>query len=69
MEIGVSVYPHFVNKGKGLPSVLAELKIKDYDFVQIFPHTLGLIKNGQVIEKKLRSVENRSKRCWNKLHD
>ncbi|MCD6189347.1 MAG: sugar phosphate isomerase/epimerase [Thermococcus sp.] len=58
MEIGVSVYPHFVNKGKGLPSVLAELKIKDYDFVQIFPHTLGLIKNGQVIEKKLRSVEN-----------
>lgn len=58
MEIGVSVYPHFVNKGKGLPSVLAELKIKDYDFVQIFPHTLGLIKNGQVIEKNLRSIEN-----------
>ncbi|ALV62134.1 Sugar phosphate isomerase/epimerase [Thermococcus sp. 2319x1] len=58
MEIGVSIYPHFVNKGKGLPSVLAELKIKEYDFVQIFPHTLGLIKNGQVIEKNLRSIEN-----------
>ncbi|HIH73616.1 MAG TPA: sugar phosphate isomerase/epimerase [Thermococcaceae archaeon] len=58
MEIGVSVYPHLVNKGKSLASVLAELKIKDYDFVQIFPHTLGLIKNGQVIEKNLRSIEN-----------
>ena len=57
MEIGVSIYPHFVNKDKSLPSVLADVKIKNYDFVQIFPHTLGLIMNGEVVEKKLRSVE------------
>lgn len=51
MEIGVSIYPHFVNKDKSLPSVLADVKIKKYDFVQIFPHALGLIKNGEVVEK------------------
>ncbi|ADT83462.1 sugar phosphate isomerase/epimerase family protein [Thermococcus barophilus] len=57
MEIGVSIYPHFVNKDKSLPSVLADVKIKKYDFVQIFPHALGLIKNGEVVERKLRPVE------------
>ena len=58
MEIGVNIYPQFLNNWKSLPSVLADLKIKDYDFVQIFPHALGLIKNGQVVERGLRSIEN-----------
>ena len=57
MEIGVTVYPHFVTKDKTLASVLADVKIKNYDFVSIFPHTLGLIKNGAVVEKKLKNVE------------
>jgi len=58
MEIGISVYPHFITKDKTLASILADIKIKDYDFVSIFPHALGLIVNGQVMEKKLRNVEN-----------
>jgi len=57
MEIGVSIYPHFVTKDKTLASILADVKIKNYDFVSIFPHTLGLVRNGVVIEKKLRGVE------------
>lgn len=57
MEIGVTIYPHFVTKDKTLASILADVKIKNYDFVSIFPHTLGLIMNGIVIEKKLRNVE------------
>ncbi|WP_297520590.1 sugar phosphate isomerase/epimerase [Thermococcus sp.] len=57
MEIGVTIYPHFVTKDKTLASILADVKIKDYDFVSIFPHALGLIKNGVVVEKKLRPVE------------
>ncbi len=58
MEIGVTIYPHFITKDKSLASILAEIKIKDYDFVSLFPpHTLGLIKNGVVVEKNLRSLE------------
>ncbi len=57
MEIGVTIYPHFVTKDKTLASVLADVKIKNYDFVSIFPHTLGLIMNGSVVEKKLRTIE------------
>ncbi|WP_461866161.1 sugar phosphate isomerase/epimerase family protein [Thermococcus sp.] len=57
MEIGVSVYPQFISKDKTLASLLADVKIKNYDFVSIFPHALGLIKNGQVIEKAMREVE------------
>ncbi len=57
MEIGVTIYPHFVTKDKSLASILADVKIKNYDFVSIFPHTLGLIKNGLVVEKNLRSIE------------
>lgn len=57
MEIGVTIYPHFITKDKSLASILADIKIKDYDFVSLFPHTLGLIKNGVVVEKKLRSLE------------
>ncbi len=58
MEIGISVYPHLITKDKTLASILADVKIKDYDFVSIFPHALGLIVNGQVMEKKLRNIEN-----------
>jgi len=58
MEIGVTVYPQFITKDKTLASILADIKIKDYDFVSIFPHSLGLIVNGQVMEKKLRNIEN-----------
>ncbi|WP_010478038.1 sugar phosphate isomerase/epimerase family protein [Thermococcus zilligii] len=58
MEIGITVYPHFITKDKTLASILADVKIKDYDFVSIFPHALGLIVNGQVVEKKLQNVEN-----------
>ncbi|NJF24702.1 sugar phosphate isomerase/epimerase [Thermococcus sp. Bubb.Bath] len=58
MDIGISVYPHFIAKDKTLASILADVKIKDYDFVSIFPHALGLIVNGQVMEKKLRNIEN-----------
>jgi len=57
MEIGVTIYPNFVTKDKSLASILADVKIKDYDFVSIFPHALGLIKNGVVVEKKLRPLE------------
>ncbi|WP_297438907.1 sugar phosphate isomerase/epimerase [Thermococcus sp.] len=57
MEIGVTIYPHFVTKDKTLASTLADVKIKNYDFVSIFPHTLGVIMNGRVIEKKLRTLE------------
>jgi len=57
MEIGVTIYPHFVTKDKSLASILADVKIKNYDFVSIFPHTLGLIKNGTVVEKNLKGVE------------
>lgn len=57
MEIGVSVYPSFISKDKTLASLLADVKIKNYDFVSIFPHALGLIKNGHVIEKAMREVE------------
>ncbi len=57
MEIGVSVYPQFISKDKTLASLLADVKIKNYDFVSIFPHALGLIKNGQVVEKAMREVE------------
>ncbi|AFK22942.1 sugar phosphate isomerase/epimerase [Pyrococcus sp. ST04] len=57
MKVGVSIYPHFIKEGKTLPSILAEVKIKNYDFVQIFPHALGLIKNGIVIEDHLQQVE------------
>ncbi len=57
MEIGVTIYPHFVTKDKSLASLLADVKIKNYDFVSIFPHALGIIKNGTVVEKALRQVE------------
>ena len=57
MKVGVSIYPHFIKEGKTLPSILANVKIKDYDFVQIFPHALGLIRNGTVIESALKEVE------------
>ncbi|MCD6559007.1 MAG: sugar phosphate isomerase/epimerase [Palaeococcus sp.] len=57
MRVGVSIYPQFVNRDKTLASVLADMKIKQYDFVEIFPHTLGLIKNGEVVEGKLKHVE------------
>lgn len=57
MKIGVTVYPHFVTKDKTLASILADVKIKNYDFVSIFPHTLGIIMNGSVVEKKLRTLE------------
>ncbi|WP_456368023.1 sugar phosphate isomerase/epimerase family protein [Thermococcus sp.] len=57
MEIGVSIYPHFITKDKSLASILADVKIKDYDFVSLFPHALGLIKNGSVVEKNLKSIE------------
>jgi len=57
VEIGVTVYPHFITKNRSLASILAEVKIKNYDFVSIFPHALGIIKNGQVVEKKLRGLE------------
>jgi len=57
MEIGVTIYPHFVTKDKSLASLLADVKIKNYDFVSIFPHALGLIKNGLVVEKALRPIE------------
>ncbi|AIF70196.1 AP endonuclease [Palaeococcus pacificus DY20341] len=57
MRVGVSIYPPFVNRDKTLASVLADIKIKDYDFVEIFPHSLGLIKNGEVVENKLRNIE------------
>lgn len=57
MQIGVSIYPHFINKDKSLASILADVKINNYDFVQIFPHTLGLIRNGQIMERELRAVE------------
>lgn len=57
MEIGVTIYPQFVTKDKTLASILADIKIKEYDFVSIFPHTLGLIVNGCVVEKKLRPIE------------
>ncbi|AEH24001.1 sugar phosphate isomerase/epimerase family protein [Pyrococcus yayanosii] len=57
MKVGVSIYPHFISGTKSLPSILAEVKIKDYDFVQIFPHALGLIKNGTVVENHLGDIE------------
>ena len=57
MEIGVTIYPHFVTKDKSLASLLADVKIKNYDFVSMFPHALGIIKNGTVVEKALRQVE------------
>ncbi len=57
MQIGVTIYPHLVTKDKTLASVLADVKVKNYDFVSIFPHTLGLIMNGVVRENKLRKVE------------
>ncbi|AEC50978.1 hypothetical protein PNA2_0060 [Pyrococcus sp. NA2] len=57
MKVGVSIYPHLIREGKTLPSILAEVKVKNYDFVQIFPHALGLIRNGTVIESALREIE------------
>ncbi|ASJ10904.1 AP endonuclease [Thermococcus sp. P6] len=57
MEIGITIYPHLVNRNKTLASVLADVKIKNYDFVSIFPHTLGIIRNGAVVEKNLRNLE------------
>lgn len=57
MKVGVSIYPHFLNERKTLASILADIKVKNYDFVQIFPHALGVIKNGTVIEEKLKEIE------------
>lgn len=57
MRVGVTIYPQFISKDKSLASTLADIKIKNYDFVEIFPHTLGLIMNGTVVEKNLQSVE------------
>ncbi|MDK2868894.1 MAG: hypothetical protein PWP39_129 [Pyrococcus sp.] len=44
MKVGVSIYPHFLNERKTLASILADIKVKNYDFVQIFPTLWELLK-------------------------